>query len=147
MILALLSVSALADTKWLPSPAVLREHMHASQSVVVGRLTDVTVQQGAQARSGSGRIEVDHFIIGVGRNLPLVTWSDPNDRICPRVKFDQFKGLRGVWFLRVDASGAFDRYRSEFWDLNTAERVLIEIERSEPLSPDLQALKGAIEFE
>ncbi|HXH91862.1 MAG TPA: hypothetical protein VNN25_09805, partial [Thermoanaerobaculia bacterium] len=66
MMLALLSVSALADTRWLPSPAILREHMCASQSVVVGRLTDVTVQQGAQARSGSGRIEVDHVIIRVG---------------------------------------------------------------------------------
>ncbi|HXH94480.1 MAG TPA: hypothetical protein VNN25_23080, partial [Thermoanaerobaculia bacterium] len=81
------------------------------------------------------------------RNLPLVTWSDPDDRICPRLKSDQFTGVRGVWFLHVDAYGSFDSYRSEFWDLNTAERVLIEIERSEPLSSDLQALKDAIEFE
>lgn len=147
IVLALLSVSALADTRWLASPAFLRENMRASLLVVVGRLTDVTVQQDAHARSGSGRIAVDYLITGVGRNLPAITWSDRNDRACPRLELDHFKGRPGVWFLRVDTSGAFDSNRSEFWELNEAMRVLVEIERSEPLSPDLQALRCALEFE
>jgi hypothetical protein len=119
--------------------------MRNSRLVVVGRLTDVSVQQDAHSRSGSGRIAVDHLITGVGRNLPAITWSDRNDRVCPRLDLDQFKGRPGVWFLRVDASGAFDSARSEFWDLNAAMRVLVEIERSEPLTPELQTLKQAIE--
>lgn len=147
IVLVLLSVSALADTRWLPSPAILREHMRASLLVVVGCLTDVTVQQDAHARSGSGRIAVDYLITGVGRNLPAITWSDRNDRVCPRLDLDHFKGRPGVWFIRVDASGAFDSNRSEFWDLNAAMRVLVEIEQSEPLSSDLQALRCALEFE
>ncbi len=147
IVFTLLSVSTVADTGWLPTPTILRENMRASLMVVVGRLTDVTVQQDDHARSGSGRIAVDYLITGVGRNLPAITWSDRNDRVCPRLDLDHFKGRPGVWFLRVDASGAFDSNRSEFWELNDAMRVLVEIERSEPLSPDLQALRCALEFE
>jgi hypothetical protein len=119
--------------------------MCASRSVVVGRLTDVTVERASRVRSGVGRIAVEETVIGAERGLPVIAWSDENDLVCPRVELDQFEGRLGVWFLRVDASGAFDAGASDFWDFDTATRILDEIEQSETLSPDLQRLQRAID--
>jgi len=146
LVLTVLSSSALADTKWLPSPAILREYMCASRSVVIGRLTDVTVVRGSRARSGSGRIAVEKIVTGAGHVLPAIEWSDRNEIGCPRLELDQFKGRLGVWFLRVDSSGAFDGFASDFWELDTTRRILDEIQQSEPLTPELLALSRAIEL-
>jgi hypothetical protein len=118
-----------------PSQAILREYMCVSRAVVIGRLTDMNVDRGARARSGSGRIAVEQMVTAFGRVLPAIEWSDRNEIVCPRLELDQFKDRLGVWFIRGDSSGVFDSYGSDFWELSTARRILEEIEKSEPLSP------------
>ena len=146
VLLTIFTVAAVADTQWLPSPAILKEHMSSSQSVVIARLTDVSVERRSRTRSGSGRIAVVQIVVGAGRVLPTIRWSDRNEVACPRLNLDQFKDRLGVWFVHIDASGAFDSYRSEFWELATAKGILEQIEESESLSPELRALRRAIEL-
>ena len=107
LLLIVLSNSALAGNVWLPRPATLRLHMRTSRSVVVGRLTDVEVEERlavvvarvtdvqveqrlAMVRSGSGRIADEQIITGA-RVLPAVAWSDRTDTSAPSPRLDQFK--------------------------------------------------------
>jgi hypothetical protein len=162
LVMITLSGSALAGTVWAPTADSLRRHMRTSQAVVTGRLTDVQVEERyevvvaritdvqieqrlATVRSGSGRITVEQLVFGI-HALPTISWSDRTEITCPSLRFDQFKGRLGVWFVHVDRWGAFDSWASAFWDFDVVNRLLYEIEQSERLSTDLQRLKRAIEL-
>ncbi len=151
IILTITAQPSFADVAWLPSPAVLRALMCDSKWVVIGRLIDVDVEdsnplrfEGEIIRSGSGRLAIDRIIAGTDGALPAVQWSDRSTVICPRLQLDQFNDQLGVWFVRVDATGAFDPYGSEFWTFRTIERALRETEKAGALTPELQALQQAI---
>jgi len=124
-----LSGSALAGTvraatEGSPTADTLRRHMRTSQAVVTGRLIDVHVEERYEAvvvritdgqieqrlatvRSGSGGIAVEQLVFGT-HALPTISWSDRTDITYPRLRFDQFQGRLGVWFVHVDRWGAFD---------------------------------------
>jgi hypothetical protein len=162
LLLTVVSGSALAGNVWLPRRPTLPLHMRTSRSVVVGRLTDVEVEERmtvvvarvtdvqveqrlAMVRSGSGRIAVEEVITGA-RVLPAISWSDRTETTCPSLRLDQFKDRLGVWFVHVNAWGVFDAWSSEFWEFERVTRMLDEIEKSERLTPDLQALRTAVEL-
>src|SRR3954470_14003414 len=147
LVLTVLSGTALADTAWLPTPDTLRFHMRTSQSVVVGRLTEVQVEERfavvvahvtkvqveqrlATIRSGSGRIAVEQIVTGA-RILPSISWIDRTEITCPSQRLDTFKDCGCVLFVHVDTKGAFNGWSSEFWDFELVTRMLDQIEKSE----------------
>ncbi|HEV7427027.1 MAG TPA: hypothetical protein VGQ46_11725 [Thermoanaerobaculia bacterium] len=158
LVLTVLSGSALADTAWLPTPDTLRFQMRTSQSVVIGRLTDVHVEEHmavvvarvtdvqveqrlATMRSGSGRIAVEEFVAGA-RVVPTISWSDRTEITCPSLRLDEFKDRVGIWFVHVDAWGVFDGWSSKFWDFELVTRMLDKIEESGPLRPTCERSGG-----
>jgi len=162
LLLAILTRSMFADQGWAPSPLGLQCHLRDARWVVIGRLTDIVIEETplidwtgrtpvpivawSMVRSGSGRIATTEVISGINSPMPDVRWSDTTSAITrPSRRLDQFKDRHGVWFIHVTETGSFDSSRSEFWEFGTVERLLAETALSAPLSPELQKLRDAIQ--